>query len=67
MSSTMGCDCGTTLAEALGACGCPHCGGRGCPHCSFELEAATICLWCGQLSVMPQQGEAPWFRRPSLA
>jgi hypothetical protein len=66
MPSRTACDCGTTLAEALGACGCQHCGGSGCPRCSVEPEAFTSCFWCGQPSVNPELAEAaqPW--RPLL-
>ncbi len=42
-----GCDCGLSLAPALGAAICTDCDGHGCPRCRWELGGPGMCLWCG--------------------
>lgn len=46
MSVRIVCDCGPSLAQAIGAWGCADCRGEGCPGCAGGVVSEGPCLWC---------------------
>jgi len=54
------CDCGLSLAQAIGASVCAACGGEGCPRCASGLASEGSCFWCGDAPL----GLAPFESAP---
>ncbi len=59
MALKVACDCGLSLAQAIGASVCVACGGEGCPRCARGLASEGSCFWCGDapLGLAPFESE----------
>lgn len=65
MDVSGGCDCRTSLADALRGSAFPD-GGRTDPAAGDgEPEEVAFCFWCGQPNVDPELAEPARFRRRS--